>query len=397
MKTKRGMSAVITTLIIILLVLFAIGILWSIIANLLKDTSEQISIDRFTVDVTIKEVDVYDDMNRIDITILRNPGRGDISGLVFIFSNSTNSERFVNDTTLDELATSVYSFFPDMNVSEIDSIEVYPIIEEDIGDRGDECSLIGGEWICSDEDGIFSSSSSSSGGGGCGDNGDPCDDGDVCTFDDVCSSGVCSGTSLGVSCNDLIAWWRFEGDFTDETGNYNGINFGDVQTILDPSGTRPGQIAIFDGAGDYLNLAQQLYLADNDDWTIMYFFNQTEIERGTIGSSEDICNRLTHTNFVQFTVYNNYCESVTFNRPNVEGEWHHGTWIAREDNFALFYLDGVLEGEPGDLQINSLKITNIGRVFSDTSHDWEGSLDEIMVWNRTLSQGEITQLRNVLS
>ena len=58
MENKRGLSDVITTLIIILLVLVAVGIIWVVVRNVVQSGSEQIDITTRCVAVDLRAVSV---------------------------------------------------------------------------------------------------------------------------------------------------------------------------------------------------------------------------------------------------------------------------------------------------------------------------------------------------
>ena len=63
---KKGLSAVVTTIIIIALALVAVGIVWVVISNLLDQGTEGITFDRFTVDLSITSAYIQDsEINRI--------------------------------------------------------------------------------------------------------------------------------------------------------------------------------------------------------------------------------------------------------------------------------------------------------------------------------------------
>ena len=50
---KRGLSGIVATLLIILLVIVAVGIVWVVVRNVVQEGSEQISFGRFTTNVEI--------------------------------------------------------------------------------------------------------------------------------------------------------------------------------------------------------------------------------------------------------------------------------------------------------------------------------------------------------
>jgi len=84
---KKGLSTVVTTLIIILLVLVAIGIIWVVISNVITQGSEQIFLDKFTMDLDLKNVNANNGSNTVTMDVKRNAGKGDLYGLKFIFND----------------------------------------------------------------------------------------------------------------------------------------------------------------------------------------------------------------------------------------------------------------------------------------------------------------------
>ena len=89
---KRGLSTIVTSLLLILLVIVAVGIVWIVVRNVLQGGTEGIFLDKFTIDAQIKNVQVDNQTNSIDLTVKRNSGEGEITGLKFIFYNETASE-----------------------------------------------------------------------------------------------------------------------------------------------------------------------------------------------------------------------------------------------------------------------------------------------------------------
>ncbi len=52
---KRGMSTIISTFLIILLMLVAVGIIWVVVKNVVLDGANEVSLDRFTSDLQIEQ------------------------------------------------------------------------------------------------------------------------------------------------------------------------------------------------------------------------------------------------------------------------------------------------------------------------------------------------------
>jgi len=106
---KRGLSAVITTLIIILLVLVAVGIIWVVIGNLLQEGAEQIDISARCLAVDMSAVSVAEvagEAGNYSVALKRSAGGDAIGGLKLTLFNSTDNSGVIDlGTALDELET----------------------------------------------------------------------------------------------------------------------------------------------------------------------------------------------------------------------------------------------------------------------------------------------------
>ena len=103
---KRGVSAVIATLVIILLTLIAVGILWVVIKTLITQNTEDVTTSRYTVDLRIQNVVIGN--NQVNVTVKRNAGAGELSGINFVIFDGTNSNVTKQSTNIAELATSTF-------------------------------------------------------------------------------------------------------------------------------------------------------------------------------------------------------------------------------------------------------------------------------------------------
>ncbi len=102
---NKGLSAVVTTLIIILLSLVAIGIIWVVVNNVLEGGAETTEIGAKCLQVDIKAVNASCAAGTCSITYTR-AARGDaIDGIVMVLSNGTESDTEKVTGTLDPLAT----------------------------------------------------------------------------------------------------------------------------------------------------------------------------------------------------------------------------------------------------------------------------------------------------
>ena len=132
---RRGLSRVIATLIIILLVLVAIGIVWIAIKSIIASGVEGIFLGRFTIDLKIK--DAYVDENNIVVNLIkRKPGQGNLAGIKFIFSNGTDMESAEKNTTMKELEEKSFTFtLNELDVGTVETVSIAPIFGLDSGEE----------------------------------------------------------------------------------------------------------------------------------------------------------------------------------------------------------------------------------------------------------------------
>ena len=100
MKNKKGLSMVITTLIIILLVLVAIGIIWVVVKNVIDKGVEQIDYNTkcFDVDISASAV-VNTSETNYSVTLTRTGTGDEIAGVKLVFFNATDDTSSVIDVS----------------------------------------------------------------------------------------------------------------------------------------------------------------------------------------------------------------------------------------------------------------------------------------------------------
>jgi hypothetical protein len=128
MRGRRGLSAVVTTLLIILLSLVAIGVVWVVVQGVIQSGAEQIELGQFTLDLEIKAVQINGDTAVVTVVVKRNPGQGEFVGMNFIFSDGKNSETKRENVSLDPLDERTFVFeLDELDASELVSVSVAPI------------------------------------------------------------------------------------------------------------------------------------------------------------------------------------------------------------------------------------------------------------------------------
>jgi hypothetical protein len=142
---KKGLSTIVATLLVILLAIVAIAIIWVVVRNVLQENSDQVSLGKFTVDMEISKADKIN-YSYISATVKRNPGKGEVSGIIFIASDKDNSEIIKYNISMKELEQRNFQLILYViNTSAVEKISIVPIFMRDSGKE-----LIGNiadEWI----------------------------------------------------------------------------------------------------------------------------------------------------------------------------------------------------------------------------------------------------------
>ena len=131
------MSDVVTTLIIILLVIAAIGIIWVVVKAFLQSGAEQISLDKFTLDLDIKNAYVNQQNGNITVIVGRGTGEGSLAGMKFIVANEVlMSESFESMVSLGTYDTTTLEFhLENLSPDEVRTVSVAPIYENSAGKK----------------------------------------------------------------------------------------------------------------------------------------------------------------------------------------------------------------------------------------------------------------------
>ncbi len=108
MENKRGLSAIVATLIIILLVLVAVGIIWVVVRNLIQEGAEQIDVSTKCIAVDVRAVSVapvVGEAESYSVTLRRTAGGEAIAGVKISLFNDTANSGVLNFTAISELET----------------------------------------------------------------------------------------------------------------------------------------------------------------------------------------------------------------------------------------------------------------------------------------------------
>jgi hypothetical protein len=234
------------------------------------------------------------------------------------------------------------------------------------------------------------------------------------------SSSFCTSLSGSLQ-NGLIAYWPFCGNANDQSGNgNNGVvngatlttdrygnsnsayNFTDNQEIIIPNSTNqnhyPLTVSLWYNpsvhpVGNQTNVFSKYVAGSWNGFQILYGDNTSVPNNGTTLNNgfgtqswyaRNISNRVI-----------GYYDSPGFLQPNVSlNTWYHYIFVL-DSTGGKIYVDGQLvssdtwDGTPG-VSINNF-LWKIGGQYEGNSW-YNGKIDDIGVWNRALTQQEITNL-----
>ncbi|HEU5292430.1 MAG TPA: LamG domain-containing protein [Cyclobacteriaceae bacterium] len=194
----------------------------------------------------------------------------------------------------------------------------------------------------------------------------------------------------------LIAYYKFDGNPSDSKGSNNGSSYRMRYLAFDKRNTQG--IAEFDGSNSYINLPNKF---DFRDRTISFWVRAKEIpvEGAIIFVSDNPTMQYGLTVFGvkqegqnRNLVFN--FSSQVFTTSIEKGKWYHVA-ASLQDKSYRYYLNGKLASS-GTL-VNYTKSGNghpAAIIGSSRVHDriFNGSLDDLRIYNRALSDAEIAVL-----
>ena len=197
--------------------------------------------------------------------------------------------------------------------------------------------------------------------------------------------------------NGLVAHYAFENDANDSSVNeLHGTLVGDAKFAEGPAGY--GTALELDGDGDYVDCGAPPQFDITEQITFTYWIKAVALDKSwnTVLSRGDTSwrsSRAGTNNFMEAAVggtSGNYLYGVT---PVDDDKWHHVGAVYDGVTFYL-YVDGKLdasEESTGNIAVSSYPLL-IGENAEATGRFWTGLIDEVMIYNRALSEGEVMYL-----
>jgi autotransporter-associated beta strand protein/VCBS repeat-containing protein len=209
---------------------------------------------------------------------------------------------------------------------------------------------------------------------------------------------------------DLEGYWELEdAGIADSSthGRDGGLN-GDASIV--PG--RVGNAVTLDGSGDYVQLDSYVGVTASTPRTMVAWIRKNTaganlndggiMSWGTNSSGQKWSFRLTGSgNRLRVEMANGGIESNAAT-PIVNGQWHHVAAVydgSGTHNGVTFYVDGQLQGiqTPSGAAVNTVAnapvyIGTDRATANNTGRDWNGQIDEPMIFSRALTGAEIQEL-----
>jgi len=210
-----------------------------------------------------------------------------------------------------------------------------------------------------------------------------------------------------VPTNGLVGLWPFNGNTNDISGNNNnGINNGATLTT-DRFGISNNAYS-FNGTSNYINVPNSTSLQFNGELTISAWVNASSLpspvsywfSKGADGwTPYSWVSSVAHPgDLATVSIFNdnNQTTSATSLTPVELNKWIHLVFTF-DGSYAKCYFNGKLESSVASSYTTFSNIYDLkfGKRFtSGLPYFWNGKLDDFGIWNRALTDTEITNLYN---
>lgn len=206
--------------------------------------------------------------------------------------------------------------------------------------------------------------------------------------------------------NGLVAWYPFNGNADDLSGNGNhGTVNGTVSMTTNRNGIQNSAYSFHGLATEFINVknSASLQLQNNislSAWIFMDggFYNPRIIDIGNYGMFVEGKSNISRSincgfgNGIGGVGIGKSYGTTTITIPALE--WHHVVFTVNSDAVGKLYIDGQLVATKTGTSFTATYPTdlNIGRMNHSAFDAWGGKLDDIGIWNRALSQEEVTSV-----
>jgi hypothetical protein len=203
----------------------------------------------------------------------------------------------------------------------------------------------------------------------------------------------------------LISHYNFETNADDQEGSNDGQLLNGASIVAD---LERGNVLSLDGTNDYVNFGNVLTLRSTQEATFTMWFkvdsfsnsNPLITRQSENFYRQDYAISIQDDSTISYayddTSVGPFSTDWTVNQMQTD-TWYHLSFILHSDNTVTAYLNGVLLGsKTGRHNDYSSRVFNIGRGYDRGDYGpftyFDGSIDEVMIFNRALTEQEIMNL-----
>ena len=201
---------------------------------------------------------------------------------------------------------------------------------------------------------------------------------------------------------DMMAWYKFDGDFTDSSGNGKDLTGGTGTSFVDNSVVGIKSISFPNTSSQ--GLINTVDLSSNKSFTISFWSYRNNLGKNdymlSAGNVSTLNQRLhigyRSTNAIKFGFWQN--DLITSVQNDVQNKWIHLTFTYNSsDKKRLIYKNGVviasdISNGPSNFAPNLLYLGGIYLGGDVVDSPFDGKLDDLRIYNRALTSEEIRTL-----
>ena len=202
---------------------------------------------------------------------------------------------------------------------------------------------------------------------------------------------------FGVLRSGLINEWQFTGNTTDSVGSNNFTNNGSAPLTTDKNSVS-NQAYSFNGTSQYFSTSSISQISKSLPYSVSVWFKQnTTTGVRTIYQNTPATNNYNglQMNGTTLTagIYNGSSYFAQKNGTVSDTNWHHAVVTFDGTSTLKLYIDGIEQTSTGtNPQLDTTNAFYVGARTGATKQYWNGNLDEVKIYNRSLTDTEVKML-----
>jgi hypothetical protein len=203
----------------------------------------------------------------------------------------------------------------------------------------------------------------------------------------------------------LVGWWKLDDEGAGVAVDSSGYdNYGTLQGGVKFVEGQLGDALVFDDVDDWVDCGNDASLANVESVSVAAWIMRYR----TGGERRVASNHNNKTGGYKLTVHSNNkvefevrtaTNGQTFNRNVAEGTvldaevWYHVVGVYEKGKAIRTYVNGKLDRELATTNVAGVSdgVFRIGRESHSTGNRWIGRIDDVRVYNKTLTEAEIQQ------